>query len=720
MRRQLIFIFVYFLTVGLFASPELVEEDIFWFNNLETREDGSAGEAASFERIAARLDSLRLSYNIQLLSNTDGGHSFSRNLIARIPGSHPGEIILAVPVDGGAFGIAFLLEFADYLMVNEPKHTITLTFLGAERGDSPYHPYGGRMAAAALETEDTGDSLLIYLDAENIPGRWNIRPGGNGIITPRWLIEAVTDVFSSQFVSFRLRGTDIQLARLGLQGDVSLLTPWLKADIPSIMLSGQNTVTGDDRARQTRRLRESLTNMDALLDDIPENTQSSYIYLRPLPNLLPRVVPELPYVISFLAVSAILLIVILARYRDVTLNVRRFAPQLWAWPLLMVLVFLYLFLATLFVEETLLLADFPTLWKYAPGTFVFFKLSIAAALSLNFILITRGLPLPRSPHFYSYTAILTSGLASLIFMALDITLAGYSIFTIVMLLLFTATRKIRWKSVFLIFSIIPYLMGLAVIVAEPYDILIASLLKNRIGSNIILTLILMPPILAITSLSYWRGHYKKARRNVITPSATLILSISSFITLAWILNINPYGPESPQPVELTDRINLNSGDRRLEVLSPAPIGEAVLSLEGSSYPLENLGRQAEVRTPLNRTPLKLDFNARTFLGRRTVRAEISGEEYPDSLEITLNSDSPFTVHDADFPYEQSADGTSARLFIGNHPPFPLKLGFTVNGDAELTLECVAIWKKPQAPPGISRNDLVENTSRVTGIRTPLQ
>ena len=704
------------------ASPGDVEADLTLFRGLPSRDDGSAGERAAFSHITGRLDELGILYRISPQKTIDGGHSFSSNLSAVIPGRRPGTLILAAPVDGGAFGLAFLLEMADHFQTNAPVHDIQLLFLGAERGDSAYHPYGSRSAAPdAAQADDDRGRALIYLNSEDVPSRWRLRPGGNGTVTPRWLVEAVSEVFTGQFAQFRLRGTDIQLARLGLQGDISLLEPWLEADIPSIMLTGRGTAAGNDRFRQIERLRKSLTDLDARMDGIPDNSQSAYIYFRPVADMNPVVIPELPYVIVFLSLSAVLLVAILARYRDVTLNMRRFASRLWAWPLLSLLVFLFFFLATLFIEETLLLADFPELWRTAPGTFVFFKLSIAAALSLNFILITRGLPLPRSPHFYSYMAVVTSGLATLVFIALDITVAGYSVITVVFLLLFIAVRNIRWKAVLLLLSAVPYLAAVTVIITEPYELLIEQLLLSRIGGNILMTLILMPLILGITSLAYWRLHYHKTRSGILTQSATFILTMSALVTLVWILNMNPYDePGSRQPVTLTDSIDLNTGNRRLEISSPTSIGEAELSLEGLRYPLEGLGRQAEVRTPQNRRPLKISHSGNTFLGRRTIRVTISGEAAPDALRMLLYSPDPFTLHDSDYPFEISADGTSAVIFVGNHPPFPLTMEFTVNGDADISLDCEAIWRHPTDPPGIDRTDLLTETGRVARLTTSFE
>jgi len=699
------------------ASPSEIESDMNYLSSLGSRADGTEGEKQAFSYIAEQLKVLGIPFKRQSLDREKRGHSFSQNIIAEIPGSSPGTYIISAPVDGGAFAAALLLDLADKFRSDPPEKTIILAFLGAERGESAFHPYGSRNAASLLYREE--NIFSIYLNSEVPPRTWELKIGGNGKVAPYWFTRTLSSVLSSSFIPFKLRGTDIQVARLGLQGDVGPLQIWLDSDIPTILFEGSGTVEMKDAERQIRHFVNALVSLDKELKVIPEDMESIYIFLRPFPGFIPRSLSELPYISVSLAVSALILLMILLRLRDVRLNLRRFSRHWWAGPLLFVIVFLFFFLSTLIVEETLLLADFPDIWIYAPGTFVFFKIAVAAALSLNFILITRGLPLPRSPHFYSYAAIITSGLASLVFSALDITLTAYSLWTIINMMLFTASKNIRKKSLFLLLSIIPSTMGLMVIIREPYTMIIRSLLLSRISASLILTLLIFPIILGVTSLSYWRLHYDRVRHSVLTPAATLALSLSSIITLFWILGLNPYSTEKPQPLEIIDSIDLVHGDRRLEISSPGPIGNTDLYLDGQVYPLENLGRTADVRMPFNRKPLSVESQSRSFLGRRTISVTVSGESNPESLTVYLNSAKPFTLHEANFPYEMTPAGTSAEIFIGENPPFPISFKFTVNNDAELIFSVTGKWLHPEDPPVISRPDIMDTSLRTAHLEASI-
>jgi len=699
------------------ASPSNIQSDMDYFSSLGSRADGTESEKQAFSYITERLNNLKIPFENQTLDREKRGHSFSRNIIAEIPGSAPGRYIIAAPVEDGAFAAALLLELAEKFNSDPPENTVVLVFLGAEQGRSDFHPYGSRNASSFLYRED--NIFSIYLNSEVPPRTWELKIGGNGKVAPYWLTRAFTSVLSTYFIPYKLRGTDIQVARLGIQGEIGPLQIWLDSNIPTILLEGSGTVEIKDAERQIRHFINALVSLDKELEVIPKDMESIYIFLRPFSGFIPRSLSELPYISVSLAISALILFMILLRLRDVRLNLRRFSQHWWAGPLLFVIVFLFFFLSTLIVEETLLLADFPNIWIYAPGTFVFFKIAVAAALSLNFILITRGLPLPRSPHFYSYSAIITSGLASLVFSALDITLTAYSLWTVINMLLFTVTKNIRKKSFFLLLSIIPSTMGLLVIIREPYSMIIKSLLLSRISASLILTLLIFPIILAVTSLSYWRLHYDRVRHSVLTPAATLALSLSSVITLFWILGLNPYSTDKPQPLEIIDSIDLVHGDRRLEISSPGPIGSAELYLDGQTYPLDNLGRTADVRMPFNRKPLSVESQSRSFLGRRTISVNISGESNPGSLTIYLNSVKPFTLHEANFPFEMTPAGTSAEVFIGENPPFPISFKFTVNNDAQLILSVTGKWMHPEEPPVVSRPDINDTAVRTAHLEASI-
>ena len=671
--------------------------------------EGTQAEKDAFNAAAEYLDSLGISYIRRSLGESGRGHSFSEILTAVVPGASSDRFILAAPMERGDYSAALLLETASRLAANMPKHTVELNFLGGERGRTPFHPYGSIMASSSVS--DPSAAFVLYIDAHRPPETWRLGIGGEGTVTPFELIRELLRVMESASIPHRIREVDIHLAHLGLQDEQGPLSVWLKAGIPAICLKGSGEVPASIRDERMDRMVNALLALDKKMQRIPGDWKNIYAYIRPFKAVPAVFIDELSYVTGLLILFALLLITVLAQSRRVHLNFRRLARFWWTLPLLFFMVFLFLFLAALFIEEAGLLADFPTLWTHAPGTFVFFKITVAVSIILIFILIARGLPLPRDPHFYSYSAVITAGLFTLVFSALDITLTSYAVWTNAAFLLFTLSRSLRLKLLFLISALLPYAAWLAVILYQPYTAVLEFLLLNRINGNLVLTLILLPFVLAFTSL-HWSGSHGNSRSSrMIIHAAILISSLSAALTLFWILRLTPYGPGSPQPVTLVDRIDMVRGERRLMLSSPGPLGRVELILDGIAYPLENIGRRTEIRTPLNRAPLEIRGDSRRFLGRRTIRVLISGEANPGELTLRLRSEKPFTIHDAGMPFEIASSGTAADILVGRNPPFPFEFQFTVNGDAELVLSARGVWNNPEDAPSVNREDVLVRTRR---------
>jgi len=686
-----------------------IEANHLYFMNLGPRADGTVAERLALDHIAKKLDALDIAYTREALDSGDRGHSFSENIIARIPGSLSGQYVLAAPIDGGAFSIALLLEIANELTINRPKNTVTLLFLGAEKGDTRFHPYGSRLALEELAQKE--NTFALYLSSDEIPRTWDMEIGSNRVINPSWFVEELVNVLSSRNIPFSLKLIDILITRLGLKRDTNLPETWLDAGIPTISLTGSKLTESENRAGYTRRLLDTLLSLDYILEEIPSDWERTYLLISSISNTNSHIVYEGTYVVVFLAVSTALIVVILVSIRNIKLNVKRFARNWWTLPFLLTVVFLFLFLSTLLVEGTLLLSGFPKLWEQFSGAFIFFKLSLAAALSLVFILVTGGLPLIRNPHFYSYSAIGAALFTFLIFIAIDITVAVYLLWTIINLLIFTGTRSSKLKIVFLILSIIPYIAGLVLL--EPYSNIIESLLLSRVSGNLVISLLLFPILLATTSLNYWNSRYFKRHKSTLIPVVTLVLSAAAICMLLWLINLNPYDRNNPQPVHLMDDIDLTNGERYIQVSSPGPIDLAGILVDEKIHKLRNSEGIKKIQIPLGKSSLDVAAGTRAFLGRRTIFVTVSGEENPRKFEIALQSDSPFTLHSANFPFEMRPSGTLASIFIGDYPPFPITLQFTVNDDASLRLIIDGFWVDVEDFQLINQPDLdITSTRRI--------
>ena len=710
----LISLFLIVSASGLFANgDELLafQKDLLSFSGgLE----GSPQERMVFNTVADRLDHLGIQFR-RLPLNTSPGHSYSEIIEAVIPGSIPDIYVLAAPIQDGEFATALLVEIARNLIVHPPLHTVKLLFLGGERGDTPYHPYGSRYIINTFGTDET--VFAVYIDAKNQPAAWAFKAGGNGLTAPLGLIQSLVDAAAAESLPYQFYSPDLHVNNLGLQGNIGSYATWLEAEIPTIALWGEGKVDDKDRNRQIDSTVFTLLDIDRRVDS--RNQEHIYIYSRPFKSLKPRFIGEQPFVVFVLIYFMFLLSLVSFQYRTIKLNRYRFASYWGLLPFLFLLVFFFFFLSTLLIEEIGYLKDFPTIWKYAIAVTIFFKLFTAISLSLNFILVVHGLPLPDVPHFYSNAAVLISTFLTIVFMVLDITLVPYTIWITIMLLLFMMNKHKSWKTFYLLLSMLPHAIIIFIALSHSYTEVIAFLLLSRIRGNFIASLAVFPILLAIISLHYWDPHYKGTRRNNLLSPIGLMVSLSALVSLLWLINLKPFNTNNEQPAAIVDSIDSVRQERYLEIDSPAPIGNAEIMLDEIPFEITGLGRQAKVRMPYNNNPLEIVSHSRSFLSRRSIDVEINGNKNPHRIIMEIRSPELFTLHSASLPFEMAPSGQEATIFIGDNPPFPLNLQMIVNSNAKLTLSADVIWESPEDSPVIIRDNLKVQTKRLAKIEADI-
>lgn len=682
------------------------------FQSYGERSEGTEEEQEIFDAISTHLELLGIAYERYSLDKNRRGHSFSEVIQVRIPGRLSENYILVTPVEGGAFSSALLLGMAEKFLRNPPLHTIQLYFLGGERGNTSHHPHGSRFAIEHLQ--DVPRKCVFYIDAEEPPKIWNILVGGNRVIAPIWLSKSFVDAINLQNLPYNLRGTDIHVASLGLQGDIGAYAPWLESGTPTLFLQGDGRIEFEQQEARINKIINSFIDVDHRIEGKMGSTEHTYVYFRPLKSMRSIFIGEFPFVIFTLVVIVFMSSIILIQYRKVLLNIKRFAPYWWNWLLLFFLLFLFLFLSTLLIEEINRLRDFPTLWLHAPGIFFFFKISSTATMIFSFILIIHGLPLPRSPHFYSYLSVVTSGTLTLVFMYLNLTLTMYSLWTTSALIMFSITphKHQSLRRFFVLLSLLPYAMGIAVLLSQSYSVVLEYLLLDRMYGNLVNTFALLPIILSVASLYYGQPYLNRSYRVPVTPPFTLVLILFTILTFVWILRMSPFDNNNPQPVELVDHIDLIHDERQLEWDSPSTIRDAELSVGAFKYSFKELKRKFQLKTHSNRRPLTIHSTDRSFLGRRTIDVHLEGENKPFRLTMQLHSEEPFTLHAASQPFEMAPSGRTADIFIGDNPPLPFNMQLTVGGKTDLILTVHAVWLNPEDPPKIISEGTKVRTRRV--------
>ena len=645
-----------FLPVILFPSKIQAENPDF-NKNLEhmhqslveigDRSDGTKGEKAAMELIVKHLEAFNIPYRRDPLSSFGPGYSYSENILGIIPGLNEDNIFLAAPVDSSAFGIALMLYLASHIKAGEHENGLIMAFLGAENGSDSYYPYGSRRAQ--INIEQSGSQAVIYLQSEYHPEKWRLQTGGNNSLPPYWLIKSLTSLLNQHKLSYGLNGVDLLVAKAGMQGNTSATRVWVQGGTPIARLEGLASPSSSDSSLSEHETAERFLNViSSLLDSPPAKNNTAeykYLFLRFL-DLPPVIIPEIIYIPVLLLLAGILLVIILLNHRIIRLNFRRFRPYWKLLPALMAIIFFFLFLTSLIMESFVLATGLPDIWKQQTNFFVFIKIILSSLLSINFVMFISGIHLPNHAHFYSYSALSTSIILIFVFTGINTNLGIYVLWSCVFLLAMTTVRQQRYKIFCLTLSALPHLGGLFLTVNRNYTEVVNFIVFNRIEGNLFLSMILFPLVMGVLSIAY----RKTKKWNFTFPLVNFLLSASLLLGLFWFLNLDKSVSSTAKNTDNSQTVNLVSA--------------------GS---------------------LNLEQSSRSFLGRRSVTFRAESPSPPISLKIYLRSIKPFTLHSSSFPFQISSSGSEAEIFVGRHPPFPLEIVFTVNNEADLTMDIQASW-----------------------------
>jgi len=171
-----------------------------FFSSVENREEGSSGEQRIQEYIKDFAEERNLTVTSQSLDVAGARHSFSKNLIVRIPGNRNKELILIQEVNSGLFEYndpenpALALTLMDQWSDTPPPQTLSFVFTSA---DAPQRGFLGSSSFIEHNRIPPG-SVLLHLDLERsdeIPEIFGSTPSGTA---PGWLMESLRSSFIHQ------------------------------------------------------------------------------------------------------------------------------------------------------------------------------------------------------------------------------------------------------------------------------------------------------------------------------------------------------------------------------------------------------------------------------------------------------------------------------------------------------------------------------------------
>ncbi len=676
--------------------PPTPSQDLAFFEAQFPRTEGSAGERAALARIAARLEEIGEPFERQSLSDLVAVHSYSSSIEAVVKGARPDELLVVVSLDqgpgasrgaDGSINLALALRLIEVLRNRVPPITVRFLFLGAQSGEGPAYPIGSRQFLANYFPDHP--VAVLYLSFRGVPSRVLVTAGGRRIIAPYWLINRVTESFDRSGLFYLLRGNQTQIFRLGLIDTPPAIDPFLEADYPSIELSD---AAGAPSGRSVASWAETF---ERFFREFLELNSGGFVttwdrhYLFFQARFFSFILTEEQYVLLLLAVLSLALLyplVFKERFERYLGALVRHLPSL---PLLLAVVFVFLFLSTLLLVGITLIRNFPTLWQHAP--FLFFALKVLMAVFLLALLfrILRALPFARSARFYDAAVVFLLLVDIAVLALIDISLTYYLLWAFMWALLFVAAPWRLVKALCMVVSTAWLVKAAVDIFSLPALDAIGVVLLSRVRGNLLIALNILPFLLMVIRLDFLFRRDRRRRRRAFVRIAEALLGAGSLALALYLCAFAPYDARHPQPVTVRESVDLTARTRSISLSSPAPIRGVTFKVSGNGARTVTT-RSREYSAALAGLPevLSVEKSESTFLDRREVDLTLRPVGEPSKVLVTLASKQEIVIFDSNFPFSYDPTSNTARILIGRNPPFPLPVQFTLSqGSAvEITIE----------------------------------
>jgi hypothetical protein len=693
------------------------------------RSEGSNGETNAFFIITETLKREKIPYTLIPFEDLDTTSSRSLILETVIKGLNNTELVLVVPVNngetglsGGGINIALALETICLLHESPGQMTLRVLFMGSEkRGDPGQGPLGSTHYVEDIREENP--ALVIYLDMERPTRRLLLDTGSKTPVTPLWLIRDINRVLQTAGLESGFSEAATHMARTGLAAMTSPLTPWLEDEIPAIRITGganDPLLTEWEQKIWVSRMGRFLAGMANLYNEtIPDEWDSNYAAFN-FPWGGQLLIPEQSLVLAYYLILAFLILLTVLQERKLRFNIRKEFHHIWTIPLFLFLAFLFLFISTLILELTCAIRDFPALWMEAPRIFFIFKITLTYLLTLVFLHLVGGLPISRSPHFYSYAATVSTLLNLLILSLIHVSLSLYFLWTMLLLILFQLVRPILLKT--LLAALMPVLTILALyqILSTEHLEFVRLVLLSRKAGNFLIAMGVLPFLFVISSLNNHSFYYTGSRRKTGVFLSTLTSGLTAGLLLFYILFlINPW-KHREQPLEILRNIDLSEMIQTITLTSPAPLPDLKMTIpDQETLHLFKPGRSKTVTEPYTGPELIIRKEKEKFLNREkyTFRMEAPGRIR--QIGLTLTSVDTLSIYNCNYPFGMSPDGKTAIIHTGINPPQPFVFELTLLTGNSGVLETVITLSDFESPLAVSGSNLTTKQSTVFRTLIPL-
>ncbi len=628
----------------------------------------------------------------------EGSHSFSRNLISTIPGEREDTLIIAVPLDqgdgaeatsDGSLNLALALALLEELKGSSPPITVSVLFLGGEHETLRSYPIGTDRFLQDFYPESP--VAVLFLNFKEFPEAVSIQSGAKYGTTPYWLMEACSTALDRTDISYRLRGNEHQVFRVGMTDSVTIIEPFLNEEFPAIAITGSGS-TGE-MADESSLIFSFLLFFQEFLGTLsggfPEEWDKHFLFFQIGGKKI--IVRENVYVLILIIIfSGLFLYSLLFRNR-VKKYLGILVHHLGTLPVLYIVIFLCILAGTFVLEGVSQLKSYPAMWKVQPFFFLCLKASVAFLLFFLVFRFLRKRYFSFRGSFYSAAAMMFLILTTITVTVINVSFSYYFAWAFICAFIFSLLKRRFLKLILLCLA--PFWLFKMVydVFTLPSLKVIEFILYSRLAGNLLFALFVLPFVLMLIRLSLLHKHAVGKRQRIQHLSLLLFFGVSSLFFAVYIYLTDPWN-HADQPVYVEESIDLVSRTRYMQISSPAPIGD--LSISGSGYNSELHETQRESLVPGSTIPelISITEMIEPFLDRRRITLKIESIGFPSDMTAALTGDEQIIVYDANFPFSNLAREKRTEIYIGKNPPNPLLLEFTIPREADLVLHLEVVYK----------------------------
>jgi hypothetical protein len=327
------------------------------------------------------------------------------------------------------------------------------------------------------------------------------------------------------------------------------------------------------------------------------------------------------------------------------------------------------------------------------------KLVFCGLLFYPFFHVMDKKPFSRHGSFYSGMAIIFLSVDILVLSFINISYAIFPAWALLFAFCFSVARKSLPKLIYLAAS--PFLLIVAIlgIFKIPALDLCNLILYDPVLGNLFLTIIFLPFALLLYRLRLLvRRYYVSGIPFLMYTSYASFWIIAAGMLLIIQLS-TPFGPGNPQPVEVSEYVDMSTRSSILTLESPAALPELTLTqIPRTSFKPVEGGRKQTFIIENSDYVLEPNLTKDSFFGRSSYEFRLSGNEGLEQITISLTADEPILLYNCSFPYIQESQNHSARIIIGDNPAFPFTVEFSVPKDLKFDLHYRLEYPMAQSIP----------------------